>query len=876
MKKKGFLDVLGESLGRLPETTRLVVALDPVSLISIDGPLMDSESRLWTVFYYRLNDLELRSYLSALKENDERLLLIAQGKLAVNNRDSVIDISYIPDILDAATQIIDCSPPGLLESFIRDPLPISVFEEPILSLWANDIGKFVQNIKKYQKTLGKGRSLDKFDAQIVALATSCSQIDMDSLAGLASDEQIRIDYLLRTVMEADLEEPELEVLKHFIQGPEPTPSIEKWCELDKSIISRLLYFGLVATRYAIPNGLERIQLLGLIDVDIEQIGEILGSVLIRLRNEFHRHGMIASEVEVSASLGLELNKLMKDAKFGSLEDGLLALDEEVFPAVACSIAEKIIPELLPNTDGRAILRKWQRLEKKSEPIYPETVFKQRAESYRELLKRAGWLESCIESAPVPSGKLLESINSYRQSNVHLLELEWAHLNEIVRRTKKDLHNEILRKYVSDLLVRIEQIISEHDKHLASLVKSDFQAYGHFERLNTNILRNLVQAGSPLKPIVWIVILDGVRLDTWDRIIWPRLRELFETDADQLTYLATLPSYTDVSRVAFLAGKLPSYWKDYGNYPTSDHNILLSRHLMLGRDESRKKVRIVTRVEEKDDQDIDFGNAQFRCMIFNVCDTWIHSEAGNLLRVNEIVKEKFEKVVLPELESRIEPQDIVVVTSDHGFIELIKNRGQRVDAPGKHIEDDNITYRYIIDENYPGGLYVDYGQGKRWTTAIGYDWFERQKPKGKPARYSHGGVSMAEMAIPAVRLKRRVEKRVELQLTINPVDECLPGEVVMITVNLRNAGTEDIKVALEARLAGRLIGQDTIRLPSGSPYQWTFQTEADPKANLVLLVAQYASFGKEKNSVKRQIMIPVKEKGATIGIDTSGLDVFDEK
>lgn len=124
-------------------------------------------------------------------------------------------------------------------------------------------------------------------------------------------------------------------------------------------------------------------------------------------------------------------------------------------------------------------------------------------------------------------------------------------------------------------------------------------------------------------------------------LWPKLREIFDVGGEEQLYLATLPSYTDISRIAFLAGKLPPYWKDYYNSFTSDHNILLSRYLDLGKEDSKKKLKIISRVEEKTEQmEIDFETAQYRCLIFNISDDWIHNEQGSLVRINEIIKEKF--------------------------------------------------------------------------------------------------------------------------------------------------------------------------------------------------------------------------------------------
>jgi hypothetical protein len=50
-------------------------------------------------------------------------------------------------------------------------------------------------------------------------------------------------------------------------------------------------------------------------------------------------------------------------------------------------------------------------------------------------------------------------------------------------------------------------------------------------------------------------------------------------------------------------------------------------------------------------------------------------------------------------------------------------------------------------------------------------------------------------------------------------------------------------------------------------------KADPKANQVVITAQYTAPGKEKKTEKRHVTIPVKEIGTKIEIDTSALDAF---
>jgi hypothetical protein len=508
--------------------------------------------------------------------------------------------------------------------------------------------------------------------------------------------------------------------------------------------------------------------------------------------------------------------------------------------------------------------------------YPKTSFTQKARYFRALFEHLSWLESTIDKAIDPPVDLLSLINTYRKSNLHALEFKEAEANDVIRLLKDKHVSDSLKPHMDQIRIQVGEILGSYDKALAKVISSNFPTYTHFHRLNTQILRNLIQAGVPRKERVWIIILDGMRLDTWDCVIWPRMRELFEIEGEEQLYLSTLPSFTDISRVAFLAGKLPPHWKDYFNKFTEDHNMLLSRHLDLGKDEGKKKLKILARMEEKAEQpEFDFSKAQFRCLIFNISDSWIHHEQGSLVRVNEIIKEKFEKMVFPELSSWVESGDIVVVPSDHGFIELRKDKAIQISEPksgfGWTVED--IKYRYIQNGQAEKGIEVVYEKNKRWWVAIGSEWFERPKPVGKIPRYAHGGISMAEMVIPAVRLKKRAEKKIELALKVGSIDACSPGDIAKLPVQIINQGSIETAVTLTCRVGGRLVAEDFTLLLPGTTYNWSASIKADPKSNQVLLSAQYVLPGKEKKTEKRMVTIPIKELGTKVEIDTSALDVF---
>ena len=124
-----------------------------------------------------------------------------------------------------------------------------------------------------------------------------------------------------------------------------------------------------------------------------------------------------------------------------------------------------------------------------------------------------------------------------------------------------------------------------------------------------------------------------------------------------------------------------------------------------------------------------------------------------------------------------------------------------------------------------------------------------------------------------KLKKRTEKKAELLLSIEPLGPFSPGDMVTVPIDVKNAGSVETVVALTCRHAGRLISEESAKLPPGSSYKWSVSVTADPKLNQIAVSAQYTLPNKEKRTEKRLITIPVKELGAKVEIDTSALDVF---
>ncbi len=875
LKAQTFLDILSNRLGKIVDSARLVLVLDPKGLVDAPNPLLDAAGRDWQVLVYDRNDLILRKILRDIQSNNGRIVMVARGAVDSSSK-NVIDLSYVPDLVEDAADLIDCSPAGLIAEMVKDQLPADLFDEPLLSLWSDKIDKFVSNLYKFRKLVGTSVLMNRFDAMAVTLATSCPKIAIEDLVSLLTDHLERIIFYIKTVILCELTEQEMEVLRAMILGSEPHPQLRSWCKLERTSLVRCLYFGTIAVRYAIPQGIYNLEKFGLFDFDVHSLSESISDILSMLKADLDIQMAICAEIEKEPDLVEALDKITKTISFASFNEMLDTIMIEPYPALVVALGRIVLGQLLGSPEGIAALiheddrGNWI-------DVFQKSSFSQKALQIRSLIQHFAWFAKTLSKAPKPPKGILSLIKTYHEYGFHLLELTLAEAKEIIRLLKDDVLTETLKPFLERIEHQVASVIDAYDQALAKNITEDFSAYTHFPNLNTQILRNLILTGIQRKERVWIIVLDGLRLVSWDRVVWPQLREFFDVEGEEQLYLSTLPSYTDISRVAFFAGKLPVFWKDYYNNPTTDHNILLSRHLGLGKDEYKKLLTVLARGEEKAEQGkLDFESSQYRVLIFNVSDDWIHHEQGSLVRINEIIRERFEKIILPELRSEIDPKDIVVITSDHGFIELRKENSHSIDPKALgDIDPVDITYRYIRNKKYAVGAQITYDNKDIWTVAIGRDWFERPKAAGKKARYSHGGISMAEMVIPAVRLKKKTVLKAEIVILVEAPPEAVPGDTIVIPVKIANQGTVETDVSLTCRLSSRLISETKIKLVGGTSYTWKISVKIDPKSRQFALVAQYVTPQKEKKIEKRQIEIPIKEVGMMVDIDTSALDVFED-
>ena len=283
-------------------------------------------------------------------------------------------------------------------------------------------------------------------------------------------------------------------------------------------------------------------------------------------------------------------------------------------------------------------------------------------------------------------------------------------------------------------------------------------------------------------------------------------------------MSLLPSWTGIARTGLLAGKSPSYWRSYAQRFCKDQAQLAARLFELPAGDWNSKLRFYSGMES--DRQYSQLAAAERCpyniLVYNLSDDNLHSQRGNLVALNHSVENLLDDI-LQVLDNLVGEGDTVVVTSDHGFMELDEgdqieiaddSRWQRYIEGGSH----PVHYRYVttheLPESIPDLYALEYPSlRENYGVAIGRRWFKRVGWRGPTDRYAHGGLSLAEMAVPGAVMRRIITRSVDFQLTVQPERIIsLEGDTAVVTAVVSNSGN----VSAEAQLA---VQADTAPMPT---------------------------------------------------------------
>jgi hypothetical protein len=528
-----------------------------------------------------------------------------------------------------------------------------------------------------------------------------------------------------------------------------------------------------------------------------------------------------------------------------------------------------------------------------------------------------WVEDAIAQGPPEFVTAEELLDWYVGNGRHHLEyrvaVAFARLETVDDPELHEAGHEFVMKGPEALRRRVRRYLDALDRRLADFVRQNPSGFLAGKRSAIRVIPDLLRTGSRMRNRrVWVLVMDGMRYDTWDAVIRPVLTEHFEVVSGiDRAYFSLLPSKTDIARRGLLAAALGRDWKNYKGYTTKDERTLAARALGVSAHEVDAKVAFVTDAETTQaraklgfnpDEALDVN-----VLIYPISDDLGHYHNDTLAALNEkvrsqLVSQQGMRGIIDDLRRRVRGDDMVVITSDHGFQELFPEDAVTIPAAKLHQagrNEEHVAYRYLKCtpgkdwgvgehvmvpwEEHPGGK----KQVTQFCLPVGATWYQREK--GNPARYAHGGISLAEMVIPGVLLRPIAQKAARVEFLDLPAELVVAeDEVGTLSFEIVNSGnvTSEFELTLRTNLSETLVERkgllapgkhDVVTCPVRGIYRTDLIREPVPEKTLITIIA---SLGHTDHANKMQwpkygrqlVRVTVKPKPAKI--DTDALKAFD--
>ena len=856
-------------------STNLLV-LDPKGYLNLRQEYKDPIGKFWKVYHYYENDLAFRrEYEKRPSDLDFASIIwvtLPEGKEKVN-------LSFIPDVISRADKMIDLGIESVLsELFPKETWPdnIFVFEKEI----GGNLSDFSSHYKKLRDGIRPPIPLNKNYIEAVILACRNPSLSINEIIFEETEPLAIIQRYLKIVWEYNLKGEDIRLLKTLVleSCKVDTRQIIPWIREKDYEIAIFLYSYSILKKYEVSNPITLLKGLGMLDFDPEELKNQLNKVTALLKNDnsFLDNVVRIAEREFGER---DMDTLINKLPFKKNKEIAEAILQESSPLFVLRLVVHLLNRLISDKSLNRESFSWAK-GLHLHPIFqgnaPMTNFTFAAQEMLSFLKEIAFIQEIVGTSFESKTEIASLLDWYEKTQAYRLELALAKSNRHLRIVSDQNLKNSLAEWLETLKGEIFRFLEKADLNLADLIAKDMKGYFSHPRLSINVLRDFIlkKGIRPLnKSRIWILIFDGMRLDTWNEVIKPILSSKFEISEEKL-YLCPLPSYTDVARISLLAGNLPSGWKNYQGDWTSDHNILASKLLGLPRQEGKRDLRIITASEtDYGQRELDFEVRPYNVLIYNLSDDWIHDYRDDVWELNQEIKGKLERNILFDLEGRIGENDYIFITSDHGFIEL--DRKNEIKIKSEAIEDQRlIAYRYLKDLAHPAGLKIQYTKRAFFTVACGRKWFGRVR--GRFSRYSHGGISLDEMVVPGIALRKLTQPFIKIEMKLpTEIIGVLEDEPNKINIGIENVGNleSEFNLIMQLDSGGEKSFRQKLKAKQKTVCPFDF-IPCDSTKNLYLHLNYKNIEGKEIKESKR-LSIEVKPREDKVKIDTSALDKLDE-
>ncbi len=508
-----------------------------------------------------------------------------------------------------------------------------------------------------------------------ALALHIGQPDLPAgefLFHRDSPEQVLRRYV-KLAWDADWDAQSHELLREHARSSPPVAlgNVAAWFEPSLEALAIYLYVRRLLGQARVSNIANQVRGLGILGFDPEPLEPWVETVLARWEREPAWRGQVIADAEDRLTES-DLQKIAAILPIRSPAELWTVIKEAETPAAIYELARRLL-DGTPDAALDAALGAWPAHRPQKLDALPNTRHRAAAEAITGFLDEAATVVSTLASRTDTPPGLSGILDWYVAGRYYDLEFACARAAGHLRRLPDHSLERRLQTYLDSLRSRVRAFLGDADERLAEQIKANWGKYLNDPRLSTHVLWDFVrQRRLHPKPeaCLWMVVFDGMRWDTWQRVVKPRLLELFEMKTPEKAYLSLLPSWTPIARTGLLAGRPPAEWQGPDGRPTRDQGLLAARFFEIPAGERDAKLQFYSGMEsDRTYRQLDRDHRYpWNVLIFNISDDGLHQERGDLVALNAKIKTQLDDV-MQTLSGLVGPEDTMVVSSDHGFVEL---------------------------------------------------------------------------------------------------------------------------------------------------------------------------------------------------------------
>jgi len=577
--------LLGRELSKRPKATECALVLDPDTLIAWDRPMYEDDAdRQWHRLLYAGDDIAFRFGLRrAIDQGGRRLIVVTRGE---DQQGDKINLTHLADVLSQVeADPIDLSLVAYFKRlFPKVSPPIDELRQH-KSAFVASVPGLVGSYTQFKLRWGEPASWNRGQLLAILLMAKYPTLRLEELWCDETDPDGFLCHAVRLLLRPDIQPEDVAMLRRVIGESSRISDLtfaEPWLGMEARELAAFLvlrhFLGthdvqhpstLLAGKLAFsvdPNRLE------------PQVGTILESIVHDGEAWARINRLAESELtdrkvsQVLLLVGATANELL--GVLSNPSTSPILLRETVGNVLRSVFAGASLGESswMASLQGHPAIKK-----------SAEASVSGQAACLSECLLNVVEVQQAIQRPIVTATHADELLDWYVDGGLHLLELRLAQaFSRLESVGDPDLiaaGERFLLDGSGALKRRLRDYLDQIDEHLAGFITPDAVSFMQGPRSATRVLRDIVYKQRHQFARIWILLFDGMRLDTWDLVVWPILSEFFERAAgDCRPRFAVLPSKTDIARRALFAGGLAHVWKNYDNKWTKDERILAARAL----------------------------------------------------------------------------------------------------------------------------------------------------------------------------------------------------------------------------------------------------------------------------------------------------------